>query len=144
MFTEKRACYKPIYRQLCGAAHERQQQYCHAAVALVIHCARAHCRGNGAAEAHQQRYEAFSAQPEAAHGLIHYKRYAAHIAAVLKQAETKEKQRYLRQEREHAANALYYAVANKAYEPLSRARVLQQAHHGGGNGAVYEFAHKVA
>ena len=114
---EKRARKQAVDRQLCGAAHERQKEHRHAAVTFVIHRARAHRGRYGAAKAHQKRDEALPGKAEAAHGLIHDKCDAAHVAAVLQNGKAEEQQRDLRQEREHAAHALDDAIAHKAREP---------------------------
>ena len=128
---EKRAGKERINRNLRAAAHKRRQHDGKATVALALHAARAHHGGHRAAKAHHHRNEAAAVQPQLSHRLIHQKRGARHVAAVLQNGQKQEQNHDRGQEAQHRAHARQHAVHQQRMRPSGRAK----ARHAGVNQA---------
>ena len=109
-----------IYRQPCGAGHERHHEHRQHAVLRVLDVARRHDRRYVAPETHEHRHERTSVKTDAVHDGIHDKRLARHVARVLHEGDEEEKDDDIRQEGKHGSYALQHAVDEQTREPAVR------------------------
>ena len=116
VIREERRREHGIDRYLRRAAHKRNEQHRHLAVALGRERARCHDGRNRAAEADEHRNKAAARQADAAQQLIHDKRNARHVARVLQNCKEEEQHHDYRQKAQHAADAGEHAVNDKAVD----------------------------
>ena len=105
---------KRVDRKLCGAAHERREQYRHLAVAFTGERPRRHDSGHGTAEAYQKRDDAASRKSYFTQELIHNEGNSRDVAAVLEKRQEQEQRDDNGQEAEHAADAREDSVDDEA------------------------------
>ena len=125
LLREKRLGKKGVNRQLRRAAHERRQEDRHLAVALGGQRTARHNARHRAAEADQHRHDAAAREADLAQQLIHHKRDARHVAAVL---EHREKEKQCDDDRQKAQNAAD-AVENTIDHERMQHRVHAAGHH---------------
>ena len=127
-----------------AARHERYDRRADFLFAPRVQSARAHQRGHGAAEAHEQRDERLAAETEQTQRIIRDKRAARHISAVLEQTQKEEQQSYLRQKRAHRAETREDSPADEIFYPFGSSERTEQAHQDIGKSAVYKRIRQLA
>ncbi len=133
VIREKCRCEHSVDGYLRRAAHKRDEQHRHFAVALGGQRARCHDGRNGAAEAYEHRNKAAPRQSDAAQKLIHNKRNARHIARILQNGEEEKQHDDNRQKAQHAAhagkNAVNYKAVHYGVQSIGSQRIVHKLRH---------------